>query len=70
MKTKIVHYVNKRNPNKFIEVHYDGYGHRTVRGYMFWRMNKVKNMLGDRCLHRWRIGHFKDLLGDYREAVR
>lgn len=60
--TKI--YRNKRNENKFIEVRNDGHYHNTVRQYMFWK-NGVKNLLGDRCFHRWKAGNLKELLEDY-----
>ena len=58
--TKI--YRNKRNENKFIEVRNDGHYHNTVRQYMFWKNAGVKNLLGDRCLHRWKARNLKALL--------
>lgn len=70
--TKI--YRNKRNGNKFIEVRNDGHYHNTVRQYMYWERNvitgepltePVKNLLGDRCLHRWKARNLKELLEDY-----
>nr|UVY58690.1 MAG: hypothetical protein [Bacteriophage sp.] len=61
--TKI--YRNKRNENKFIEVRNDGHYHNTVRQYMFWKNTGVKNLLGDRCLHRWKTRNLKALLEDY-----
>lgn len=63
MKTRITVYRNVRNENKYIEVHEDGYGHRTVRQFMRW--GNVKNLLGDRCLHRWKKSNLKDLLNEY-----
>ena len=57
-------YQNKRNKNKYLEVHNDGHYHNAVRQYMQWE-NGVKNLLGDRKLHRWRIGNLKELLKDY-----
>lgn len=61
--TKI--YRNKRNENKFIEVRNDGHYHNTVRQYMFWKKTGVKNLLGGRCLHRWKARNLKALLEDY-----
>lgn len=61
--TKI--YRNKRNKNKFIEVRNDGHYHNTVRQYMFWKNAGVKNLLGDRCPHRWKARNLKALLEDY-----
>lgn len=66
--TTVKIYRNKRNGNKYIEVHNDGHYHNTVRQYMHWKRSKVKNMLGDRCLHRWRIGNLRELLKDYEEV--
>ena len=59
-------YQNKRNENKYIEVHNDGHYHNSVRQFMFWGKYGVKNLLGDRKLHRWRIGDLRVLLEDYR----
>ena len=59
-------YQNKRNENKYLEVHNDGYYHNSVRQYMKWN-NGVKNLLGDKKLHRWRIKNLKELLSDYKE---
>ena len=61
--TTIRVYRNKANHNKYIEVRNDGYYHNTVRQYMQW--GEVKNLLGDRCLHRWRKGNLDTLLEDY-----
>lgn len=63
METKI--YQNKRNRNKFIEIHNDGHYHNAVKQYMYWNTTKVKNLMGDKCLHRWRIGNLRELLKDY-----
>lgn len=57
---------NKRNPHKYMEIHNDGYGHRTARQYMQWNKgdeidlgdtklvqdHDVKNFTGDGRLHR------------------
>ena len=66
--TTISIYQNKRNAHKYLEVHNDGHYHNTVRQYMFYSRNKVKNLLGDRCLHRWRKENLKVLLEDYRKV--
>lgn len=74
--TKIRTFRNKRNPNKFIEVHNDGHYHNSVKQYMYWETNvitgerllkPVKNLLGDRKLHRLRKADLKSLLEDYEE---
>lgn len=62
--TTIKIYRNKRNPNKKIEVHDDGHYHNSVRQFMYWN-NGVKNLLGDRYLHRWRKKNLNELLEDY-----
>ena len=62
---KIILYQNKRNPNKYLEVHNDGHYHNTVRQFMKWP-NGIKNVTGDRKLHRWRIANLKELLKDYK----
>ena len=66
-KTTIKLFSNKRNPNKYIEVHNDGYSHNTVRQFMKWN-NGVKNFTGDKRLHRWRKENLKELLEDYKEV--
>ena len=72
--TTIKIYRNKRNPNKYIEIHNDGYYHNSLKQYMYWDNNcfrcnspqkPVKNLLGDKRLHRWRINNLKVLLEDY-----
>lgn len=67
--TTVKTYRNKRNPNKKLEVHEDGYGHRSAKQYMHWNMNNVTNPTGDGNLHRWRKGNMDELLGDYEEEV-
>lgn len=59
-------YRNKKN--KYIEVHNDGYYHNTVKQYMYCTEVNVKNLLGDRKLHRWRKGNLKELFEDYEEV--
>lgn len=66
MATTIKTYRNKRNKNKYIEVHNDGHYHNSVKQFMKWS-NGVKNLLGDRCLHRWRKVNLNELLKDYKE---
>lgn len=69
---KITYYRNKRNENKYIEVHDDGHSHNTVRQFMLWKYRKwnsvqsiTKNFTGDGHLHRWRKDNLKALLEDY-----
>lgn len=66
--TTVKVYKNKRNGNKYIEVHNDGHYHNTVKQYMKWS-NGVKNLLGDRRLHRWRKKNLTQLLEDYQEVT-
>lgn len=77
MKTVIKIYRNKRNGNKYLEVHNDGHYHNTVKQYMYWERNvltdellpkPIKNLIGDGCLHRWRKENLKELLDDYEEV--
>ncbi len=63
--TTIRIYRNKRNDHKFIEVRNDGHYHNFVRQYMYWEAKDIKNLLGDRNLHRWKIKDLKALLEDY-----
>ena len=72
---KITIYRNKRNENKYLEIHNDGHYHNTVRQYMYWKYTKkgvviseTKNFTGDGVLHRWRIGNLRELLEDYEEV--
>lgn len=66
--TTVSYYTNKRNKHKIIEVHNDGHYHNSVRQFLSWN-NGVKNMTGDGCLHRWKIGNLKELLEDYEEVT-
>ena len=63
--TVITIYQNKRNENKFLEIHNDGHYHNSVRQFMKWS-NGVKNFTGDRFLHRWRKAELNELLADYK----
>ena len=71
----ISYYRNKRNPNKFLEIHNDGHYHNTVRQFMYWQCRKwnvllseCKNYTGDGHLRRWRIRDLKELLADYEKV--
>ena len=68
-------YQNKRNRQKYIEVHNDGHYHNSVRQYIEYnqkvagrKVGIVRNYTGDGCLHRWRKGNLKELLDDYEEV--
>lgn len=67
-KTTVKIYRNKRNENKYLEVHNDGYGHNTVKQFLKWK-NGVKYLTGDRCLHRWKKSNLNVLLEDYELVV-
>ena len=65
--TTIQTFRNRRNPNY----------HNSVKQYMYWEANvitgerllkSVKNLLGDRKLHRWRKANLNELLEDYEEV--
>ena len=74
--TTIKTYRNKRNPNKYLEVHNDGHYHNSLKQYMFWSKNPdgavlsnpIKNVTGDRKLHRWRKENLNVLLEDHELA--
>lgn len=57
-------YRNNRNKNKYVEIHNDGHYHNSVKSYMEWS-NGVKNLLGDKRLHRWKKKNLQELLEDY-----
>ena len=72
--TTIKIFRNKKNPNKYIEVHNDGYYHNSVKQYMYWErnvitgdllQNPVKNITGNKKLYRWRKKNLEELLKDY-----
>lgn len=67
MKTKITVYRNKYNPNKYIEVHNDGYRHNTVRQCI--KHGNVENLMGDKNLHRFPKRFLVVLLEDYEEIT-
>lgn len=69
MKTVYKIYVNKKNENKYIEVKFDGEGHRSVRQYMSWKGTNIKNYTGDGKFHRWRKVDFEKLMEDYKEDI-
>lgn len=68
-------YRNKRNRNKFLEVHNDGYRHNTVRQYLEWTSafqraigkKPVRNYTGDGKFHRLNKESLTELLEDYEE---
>lgn len=62
--TTVKIYQNKKNKNKYLEVHNDGYYHNSLKQFMEWK-NGVKNFTGDRKLHRWRKPNLMELLVDY-----
>lgn len=62
--TIVTIYQNKKNKNKYLEIHNDGYYHNSVKQFMEWN-NGVKNFTGDRILHRWRKADLMELLADY-----
>lgn len=64
--TTIKLYQNKRNEHKWLEVHMDGEGHRSVRQYIHFKSTGVVNLTGDGMLHRWRKECFDELIEDYR----
>lgn len=66
--TEVKTYRNKRNPHKYLEVHDDGYGHRSAKQYMHWNSTGVTNPTGDDNLHRWRKGNLDELLDDYEQV--
>lgn len=63
----VIHYVNKRNPHKIIEIHCDGYSHYAVK-QMILAENGVTTFPGDGHLHRWRLNNLRELLNDYEES--
>lgn len=70
--TKITIYRNKRNHNKYIEVHNDGHRHNSVRQFIenvIYINNRkatvIRNYTGDGSLHRWNKENLKELLTDY-----
>lgn len=75
--TTVSYFRNKRNVNKYIEVHNDGHYHNTVRQFMLWNYKKwnvnqsfTKNFTGDGHLRRWRKDNLNDLLKDYEPITR
>ena len=62
--TTVKIYQNKKNKNKYLEVHNDRYSHNSLTQFMEWK-NGVKNFTGDRKLNRWRKTNLMELLADY-----
>lgn len=72
--TTVMIYRNKRNPNKYVKIHNDGYYHNSLKQYMYWKRNiitgellenPIKNMMGDGTLHRCNKAVLNELLKDY-----
>lgn len=63
-RTTVRIYRNKVNPNKYLEVHNDGYYHNRVVQYMHWE-NGVKNTTKGSVLWRWKKTNLNELLKDY-----
>ena len=63
--TTIKLYRNNRNEHKYLEIHYDGEGHRSVRQYLHFPATGVVNLTGDGMLHRWRKEWLNEVLEDY-----
>ena len=75
--TTVTYYRNKRNKNKYIEVHNDGHYHNAVRQFMLWAYRKwntnqsfTKNFTGDGHLYSWRRWKLDELLEDYEPVTR
>ena len=62
---KITIYRNKHNFDKWLEVHEDGEGHRSVRQYIYTPSSGHVGLTGDGMLHRWRKEPFTELTDDY-----
>lgn len=56
---------NKRNHNKYIEVHNDGHYHNALVQFLYWNRTNVTYKTGDRCLHRWHKNDLNVLMEDY-----
>ena len=72
---EVMIYQNKRNKQKYIEVHNDGHHHNSVRQYIQYdqkvagrKVGVVRNYTGDGKLHRWRKDNLNELLEDYKEV--
>lgn len=63
--TTIKLYRNSRNEHKWLEVHEDGHGHRSVRQFIHFNATGVVNLTGDGMLHRWRKPYLDEVLEDY-----
>ena len=75
IKMRVKTYQNKRNKQKYIEVHSDGHHHNSVRQYIQHdqkvagrKVGVVRNYTGDGKLHRWRKDNLNELLEDYKEV--
>ena len=62
-KTKITIYRNKKNLHKYVEVHNDGYGHRSFKRFTRWQNGVTCNH--DTSLSRLYKSDIQALLKDY-----
>lgn len=67
--TEVRLYRNKRNANKYLEVHNDGHYHNSIRQFSltFNGENYNRNYYGNKHLQRFYIKGLKELLEDYTE---
>ena len=57
--TTVQIYRNRRNPNKYLEIHNDGYYHNSVRQYMYWEKTfSQENYYLIRSKILWEIKNF------------
>ena len=63
--TTIRLYRNRRNDFKWLEIHEDGEGHRSVRQFIHFPDTAICNLTGDGMLHRWRKSYLDEVLKDY-----
>lgn len=57
--TTVQIYRNRRNPNKYLEIHNDGYYHNSVRQYMYWEKTfSQENYYSIRSKILWEIKNF------------
>ena len=63
MKTQISIYQSKKNPCKFVEIHTDGYGHRSFKRFTRWQNGVTCHH--DTSLSRLYKSDIQALLKDY-----
>lgn len=57
--TTVQIYRNRRNPNKYLEIHNDGYYHNSVRQYMYWKKTfSQENYYSIQSKILWEIKNF------------